>query len=102
MAAPYLLGVDGGATKTKAVVCDGEGLVLGSGLAGASNHHVVGLEAAGANIAAAGSVLEHDVLVRRAFVEALRRSAPLARVMSPRHEAAVGAALLAAKAYRDK
>ena len=61
----------------------------------------LGLDGAEVEVAAAGSVLENDVLVRQAFEEAMRREAPLAGVISPRHEAAVGAALLAAKAYRD-
>ncbi len=62
----------------------------------------LGMEEAEVEVAAAGSVLEHDILVRQAFAEALHREAPLARVISPRHETAVGAALLAVKAYREK
>ena len=40
----YFVGVDGGATKTRAVVCNAALSVLGSGLAGPSNHHVLGLD----------------------------------------------------------
>ncbi len=43
-------GVDGGSTKTLAVVADGEGRVVGVGRAGPSNYHVVGLEGAVENI----------------------------------------------------
>lgn len=40
------LGVDGGATKTEAVVGDSEGRLLGYALAGPSNYHNIGMEAA--------------------------------------------------------
>jgi len=40
----YLLGVDGGGTKTITVVADLQGNVLGIGLSGGSNYHTVGLE----------------------------------------------------------
>lgn len=43
---PYVLGIDGGATKTECVVMDGEGQVLGRGSGGASNFYSVGVEAA--------------------------------------------------------
>jgi N-acetylglucosamine kinase-like BadF-type ATPase len=42
----YYLGVDGGTTRTKAVVGDDAGHVVGSGEGGASNYQIVGLEAA--------------------------------------------------------
>jgi N-acetylglucosamine kinase-like BadF-type ATPase len=42
----FVLGVDGGATKTDAVVMSADGRVLGSGHAGASNWESVGLEGA--------------------------------------------------------
>jgi N-acetylglucosamine kinase-like BadF-type ATPase len=42
----YYLGVDGGTTRTKAVICDEEGRVVGSGEGAASNYQVVGLDAA--------------------------------------------------------
>jgi len=41
-----LLGVDGGGSKTLALAADLQGHVLGRGLAGPSNYHAVGLEAA--------------------------------------------------------
>lgn len=40
----YFVGVDGGATKTLAVVGDRSGRVLGAGLSGPSNYQIVGLE----------------------------------------------------------
>jgi N-acetylglucosamine kinase-like BadF-type ATPase len=40
------LGVDGGGTKTAALLVDGHGQVLGWGIAGGSNYHLVGLESA--------------------------------------------------------
>jgi len=42
----YYLGVDGGTTRTKAVICDEDGHVVGSGEGTASNYQVVGLDAA--------------------------------------------------------
>lgn len=43
----YLAGVDGGGTKTACIIGDGQGRVLGRGLAGGSNHQTVGAQAAG-------------------------------------------------------
>lgn len=40
----YYLGVDGGATKTRAVLADDEGRVLGVGNSGPANHQTVGPE----------------------------------------------------------
>ena len=41
-----VVGFDGGATKTKAVIATVEGKVLSSGLGGPSNYHVVGIDGA--------------------------------------------------------
>jgi N-acetylglucosamine kinase len=46
----YFLGVDGGASKTAALVIDEHGTALGRGLAGGSNHLRVGLEEATRNV----------------------------------------------------
>lgn len=46
----YFIGVDGGASKTAAIVVDEQGTRLGSGLAGASNHLRVGIEEATRNV----------------------------------------------------
>src|SRR5437870_10520855 len=46
----YFLGVDGGASKTAALVIDENGKSLGNGLAGPSNHLRVGIETAARNI----------------------------------------------------
>jgi N-acetylglucosamine kinase-like BadF-type ATPase len=46
MSATYYLGVDGGTTRTKAVIGDDAGHIVGSGEGGASNYQIVGLEAA--------------------------------------------------------
>jgi N-acetylmuramic acid 6-phosphate etherase len=40
---PFLIGIDGGGTKTVALLSDLEGRVLGHGLGGPSNYQVVGL-----------------------------------------------------------
>ena len=46
----YYLGVDGGASKTAALVTDETGKSLGTGIAGPSNHLRVGIETAARNI----------------------------------------------------
>jgi N-acetylglucosamine kinase-like BadF-type ATPase len=46
----YFLGVDGGASKTAALVTDDKGKALGDGVAGPSNHLRVGIETAARNI----------------------------------------------------
>ena len=46
----YFLGVDGGASKTAALVIDEDGQPLGRGVAGPSNHLRVGIETATRNI----------------------------------------------------
>ena len=46
MAVTYYLGVDGGTTRTKAVVGDDASHIVESGEGGASNYQIVGLEAA--------------------------------------------------------
>jgi N-acetylglucosamine kinase len=46
----YFIGVDGGASKTAAIVVDENGGVLGRGLAGGSNHLRVGIEEATRNV----------------------------------------------------
>jgi len=55
MSAPLFLGIDGGATKTRAVVVDASGTVQGEGAAGCGNHSAVGFAAATANIHAAAT-----------------------------------------------
>lgn len=44
----YVIGVDGGATKTAAILADEQGHILSRAVAGASNYHAVGRESAGA------------------------------------------------------
>src|SRR5437763_10106365 len=46
----YFLGVDGGASKTAAIVTDPDGHPLGEGIAGPSNHLRVGIEIAARNV----------------------------------------------------
>ncbi len=45
---PLRIGVDGGGSKTRALAADAEGRVVGRGVAGPSNYHAAGLEAAAA------------------------------------------------------
>jgi len=42
----FFLGIDGGGSKTTAVVVDSQGHICGHGRAGSANHHTVGLETA--------------------------------------------------------
>ena len=62
----YFIGVDGGASKTAAVVIDENGDVHGRGLAGASNHLRVGIEEATRNIERAvnKALVETGVAIR--------------------------------------
>lgn len=55
-----LLAVDGGGTKTKAVLVHADGTILGEGKAGASNYQVVGAEAAEAALIEAVLTAFHD------------------------------------------
>ena len=58
MTSPIVLGIDGGGTKTVAVVMDGERRVLGRAQAGSTNWNSVGVETARANLhAVAGTAL---------------------------------------------
>jgi N-acetylglucosamine kinase-like BadF-type ATPase len=45
-----ILGIDGGATRTDAILSDEEGHILGRGVGGPSNYNVVGIEAAKASL----------------------------------------------------
>lgn len=48
-----VLGIDGGGTKTCCLVADAAGRILGQGMAGPSNYHAIGVEAAAGNVRAA-------------------------------------------------
>ncbi len=47
---PFILGVDGGATKTMAIIGSQTGQILGAGLAGPTNYQLIGLDAAMKNL----------------------------------------------------
>lgn len=49
----FVVGVDGGASKTAAIIMDQTGHILGRGQSGSSNYHNVGLDNAGRNLQAA-------------------------------------------------
>jgi len=55
MTMPFILGVDGGATKTLAVVGDDTGRILGAGLGGPTNYQITGIEIAMENLNSAVS-----------------------------------------------
>lgn len=46
MAEEYVVGFDGGATKTEAIIAKSDGTLVSSGVSGPSNYHVVGIEGA--------------------------------------------------------
>lgn len=55
----YIVGVDGGGTKTRAVLADATGKVVGKGLGGPSNYQTIGLEkACDAIVTAVGDAME--------------------------------------------
>ena len=56
MMKPYYLGVDGGGTKTVAVLTDSEGFVKGVGLSGPVNYQLVGMDIAADNLQGAISM----------------------------------------------
>ncbi|HEX8252615.1 MAG TPA: BadF/BadG/BcrA/BcrD ATPase family protein [Thermoanaerobaculia bacterium] len=62
----YFIGVDGGASKTAALVVDEKGEQLGRGLAGGSNHLRVGIETATRNIERAVNIalVEAGIAIR--------------------------------------
>ncbi len=62
----YFIGVDGGASKTAAIVIDENEKVLGRGLAGGSNHLRVGIEEATRNVERAVNIalVEAGVAIR--------------------------------------
>ncbi|HYF93812.1 MAG TPA: BadF/BadG/BcrA/BcrD ATPase family protein [Symbiobacteriaceae bacterium] len=65
---PWVLGVDGGGTKTVALVINEKGRVLGRGEGGPANYHTAGLSAAAENIQHAASTAIADAgLVKQAF-----------------------------------
>jgi len=49
----YFLGIDGGATKSHIVLCNGTGRLVGEGQSGPSNYHIVGVEQAATNLSEA-------------------------------------------------
>ena len=58
-AAALFLGVDGGASRTRAVLVDGAGNVRGRGEAGGANQSSVGVAGAGASVRAATDAALH-------------------------------------------
>lgn len=76
-----VVGIDGGGTKTQAMLMDENGKVLGSGLGGPSNYDDIGVEATTANIAGAvESACQASGIERRSFDAAFLG---LAGVVSP-------------------
>jgi N-acetylglucosamine kinase-like BadF-type ATPase len=63
----FYLGIDGGGSKTEALVTDGEGAACGRGQAGGSNHLRVGIETATRNIERAVNIalVESGIAIRQ-------------------------------------
>ena len=66
----FYLGVDGGGTKTRAVVVDAHGVEVGSALSGGANAHVVGVESAVTQVIAAAEQVARRAGVRMPFAAA--------------------------------
>ncbi len=66
----FYLGVDGGGTKTRAVVVDARGVEVGSALSGGANAHVVGVESAVAQVIAAAEQAAQRAGARMPFATA--------------------------------
>lgn len=66
----FYLGVDGGGTKTRAVVVDAHGIERGSALSGRANAHWVGVEYAAGQITAAAEQAAHAAGARLPFAAA--------------------------------
>lgn len=64
-----IIGVDGGGSKTIALLADRQGKILGSADAGPSNYQILGLEGAAANIADAISPLLVSAATNRTTVQ---------------------------------
>lgn len=85
----YLLGVDGGGTKTYAAIMDEHGRHLGGGIGGPSNYDHAGVLATRANIAAAVSAARQAAgLPEQPFAAAFLG---MAGVVSPEDRAVIGA-----------
>ena len=69
MAERLALGVDGGGTKTDAVVCDTAGAILGFGTSGRGNWEYDGIEVAAASLGEAVEVALAEAGVRPARIE---------------------------------
>ncbi len=54
-ASPLAIGLDAGATRTRAVVVDANGRILGRGEAGGANPHAIGVDRAAANLTRAAT-----------------------------------------------
>ncbi|MDZ8189462.1 MAG: BadF/BadG/BcrA/BcrD ATPase family protein [Nostoc sp. ChiSLP02] len=70
---PYVLGIDGGGTKTVCVLMDDSGQVLGRGEAGGANYQSIGIEATFKSIEAAihGAVNEAIKVINTITIEAI-------------------------------
>lgn len=83
----YVLGVDGGGTKTYASIISTSGHILGKGSAGPSNYHDVGVEVAKTNLAHAIATAAIDAELTKPKFEAAFLG--LASIVSPADRAVV-------------
>jgi N-acetylglucosamine kinase-like BadF-type ATPase len=67
----YVLGIDGGGSKTLALLADGDGKLVGRGYGGSSNYHLVGPDRASASLDAAVDAAFNDARLARAPVRVL-------------------------------
>src|SRR5215471_1915648 len=95
----YFVGIDGGGTKTQAIVMDQSGQVLGEGASGASNPLRVGIDQAIDNVVSAAVQAARDARVRMDQVTSA--VAALAGISHPIHFHAVKQALDRALGVKD-
>jgi N-acetylglucosamine kinase len=69
----YLLGIDGGGTKTVCILIDTQGKVWGYGKAGASNYQIIGINAAFESIEAAilGATIQAQAQINKIKITAI-------------------------------
>jgi N-acetylglucosamine kinase-like BadF-type ATPase len=82
----YVLGIDGGGTKTQAIILGTDGTFCGAGIAGPTNFDDIGVEAARENMRAAVEQARKDSNIRQPFAAAFLG---IAGVVSARDRAIV-------------
>jgi N-acetylglucosamine kinase-like BadF-type ATPase len=67
---PYVLGIDGGGTKTQAIILSADGTLCGTGIAGPTNFDDIGVDAARENLRAAVEQARAQMDIHQPFAAA--------------------------------